>query len=406
MSDATNVFEREGFHTLAHVADTGRKGQISSIFEAEQEARIVVDFEEDHDAWDDDYDEIPVRETVQVGPGDIMFDLDDGRQAVLTRDQLAESTFRFSGDIEPGTRAVELSNHRVIAVGDMGDIVEYNAETGRLDARPVESPEYASLSFVDGNGDYVAPTFSARIASHFQSVIQKADDVDFDMFAFFDALSEGMHQRIEERDDVPQGVKHDVYLLNNAIEVAKAERDVGETVSAEPGQKALSADSWENALASLGPTFQLPGYNHTSALCPLSTMIPMMAAQDPAIVKTARQIYAPLTETPMEDVRVFQSTRGSEQMMAAEAPQATVRAHVQSYLENGQRLEIPEATHRAVSRVYAPQEMDLIEVEDMKVLFVSDEMGDALYFFPSNPELVDKADYAEEREREPAIRFG
>lgn len=386
---AAEAFEREGLFHTAQVATIGRSGTVARVIDdaGVGSVEIVTDYEYD----DYDEEEYPVTSTVEVSPGDVVFDLDNGLGLVLKAAEIEGSDFRFTGEIVEGASASELSAPRTIAVNEFGDIVEYNAETGELTAVPFERNH--GLAFVTADGDVASKLTTQSLGGSFQAAVKKADDVEFDMIGFFAAVNEGLHNRMEERGDVEMSMKEAAYMLNNAIEVAKAERESGEQVSVEAGDMRLTEDSWNNALESLGEGFQLPHFTSKHELRSLESMVRGLAGRDESMVKTARQIYSPITDTPMEDIRVYQAGRQSEEF--ADDPTATVAAHFAAYLERGERVEIPEATLRAVGRVYAPERLELVDIEEMRVLYVRDHRADSLYFMPKTPVLEAKPNYDE-----------
>lgn len=381
--------------------DAGLIDYVAKIAEVEYPVTVVLQATEDGTyhtqmetgEWDDLYDE-PIYKTVSVDykAGEIVY-LAQGEAIACSEEDFTQKGYSPSADDEAVFYA--LSEPALYAPGIDGEIFVYNDETGNLQAK--ELGEFAGkYAFVGKDGQFVCNIDPSSLSKSFEDLNRKQIELDFSAINFFSALNDGLARKIKAEEYPSNEIETQLFFLNNAIQLTSVQA----MLPAPTENMRLKPESWGKAVASLGDDFELPGGAGFGYLNKLEGQLgPMKAMLGASALTTIRLAYANLTDTPLEDVRVFNSPKNEEDMMD---PQDTVQAHFGSYVARGKELDVPEGvsdlicdafTNENIGLAYTVDESRLAEVEGMRVLFIKDFQGSALYFFPKEPELITKEEF-------------
>lgn len=174
----------------------------------------------------------------------------------------------------------------------------------------------------------------------------------------------------------------ELLLLKNALSTTEA----ADARLAEREDMRLDPESWNEAVASfeeqIDQTYRLDFES-----------IPVLGDHKEAMKRfmgeriwnDAKNIFAPITDTPLDDVRSLN--------MPNTGYGSPIHGFIRSLENSGIERPIPQASMQAVRKIYEPDNVQLFEIGKGSVLFVEDVQSVSLYFFPTEPKLISKEDF-------------
>ena len=400
MPNEMEAFQNAGIeHNLAYVADVQHEYEV--VFMAEDdgvfEKDIVEYFDIDDDEFDPIFDDEPetyVR-TVKLDyqAGDLIV-RQGNYYRTLDEEFLATRNLSLPNGTDEGAAIYEISYPYHAAVGPDGKVLGYDPESEDLTDSGMTNVG-SRHAWLDADGDVVAVSADSAVKT-FETLVQNQDRLSFDVRQFFEEMSGNLL-----RNETVSGVAaNSVLLLQNAVRGYDPDAENIMDV-----RDRLSPRQLDTELSRMLEVAPFPIGNRKSDLKPLGDMIPGVVENGGSAMNTTlRNIYGPLTNTPVRDIVAL--VAGSGGRAGYDDPDPGVDeadATFDRFVTHGRELPIPEESRQASRSVYGPRPDDfldtlrLAEVEGMTVLYVRDQQAAMMYFFPTNPEFVDEATFEAQR---------
>lgn len=400
MSNEQEAFRAAGIeHNLAYVADVQREYEVvfmaedDGVFEKDVVEYLDIDDDEYDPIFDDDPEAITRTISLEYQAGDMIV-RQGSDYRTLDESFLATRNLSLPDGVEEGAPVFELSYPYWAAVDDQGMVVSFDPDTGDL-ADTGMTTVGSRHAWLDADGDVVAVSDQNAVKT-FEKLMAVQDRLPFDVNQFFDEMASNLLRN----ENVSGSAANSVLLLQNAVRgydpAAENIMDV---------QDRLSPRQLDTELTRMLEVAPFPIGNRKSDLKPLGEMIPGVVENGGGAMNTTlRNIYGPLTNTPVRDIVALVAGSGGRAGYDDPDPGVDEADMVfERFVTQGRELPIPEQSREASRGVYGPRADDFLdtlrfaEVEGMQVLYVRDHQAAMMYFFPTNPEFVDEATFEAQR---------